>query len=858
MSERYLGCISFVMTPVPNNVCGSNGLPLTPNSIKALGLAQDLLALKHENLCRYVDFRCAKHDRVCAVTEYYLQSLNDKMSSSSTYPKAKWHEFCLQMTSGVLNGLFYLNRNDIIHLSLEPKNILLTADNKPKLCGYGLHHMTEGGKLVLNPLGIPKYSSPEQLIDLYLNKSLNSVISFKSDTWSLCIILFELLHRKFLWENKTNEEIITNVLKLCQCNSSKSVIQMLLFDCSDTLILNENSDILAKLNRVLENGLVIDQQYRMTPESLLSEISFDVDSQPVENGYNKIEFDSYNAENSIVNPLNDMDWDEIWYLWNLTGGDMMSYALKSVTTTSSIEKLPVFGSCIGEVFGEDCLPENLFDSTFTLLPMEILEKRLVVNEDNMNFIYPLLEMDDSTKEADETAKLPILIKENAFEYQVYRIALFKRLLSAYPYLRDQLWKEARIDIPPFCRGKVWAGLLDVTGNIEEQYLRLDKETPIITDRQIAVDIPRCHQYNAILSSPIAHCKLRRVLKAWIMAHPHLTYWQGLDSLCAVFLHLNFNEEHLAFACLSSFIEKYLHHFFLKDNSAVIQEYLVVFSHLIAFHDPELANHLNGICFFPDLYAIPWFLTMFAHVFPLDKVVHLWDTLLLGNSSFPLCIGVAILQQLRSQLIKSDFNECILLFSDLPEIDIDNVVRRSVSIFCQIPKSSTYRVHAQQEQKRKREVVSYYSDDYNSLPKNELSNMNISLSDLKEEICCRISAEDLIQLCELRGNNDSKTPAKQSKNSKPQICVVDVRPLEEFNRGAIPGSVNIHSAKSSSLMIQNIVTSNPKITVVVRNQSNRDDRNFAHDLIKNNLKGVCVLHGGIEILKPTGILIIPSQ
>lgn len=55
----------------------------------------------------------------------------------------------------------------------------------------------------------------------------------------------------------------------------------------------------------------------------------------------------------------------------------------------------------------------------------------------------------------------------------------------------------------------------------------------------------------------------------------------------------------------------------------------------------------------------------ADVFPLHKIFHLWDTLLLGNSSFPFCIGVAILQQLRDRLLANGFNECILLFSDLP-------------------------------------------------------------------------------------------------------------------------------------------------------------------------------------------------
>ncbi len=50
----------------------------------------------------------------------------------------------------------------------------------------------------------------------------------------------------------------------------------------------------------------------------------------------------------------------------------------------------------------------------------------------------------------------------------------------------------------------------------------------------------------------------------------------------------------------------------------------------AFHDAALFNHLDGIGFVPDLYAIPWVLTMFAHVFPLGDVFHLWDRLLLGG------------------------------------------------------------------------------------------------------------------------------------------------------------------------------------------------------------------------------------
>lgn len=58
-------------------------------------------------------------------------------------------------------------------------------------------------------------------------------------------------------------------------------------------------------------------------------------------------------------------------------------------------------------------------------------------------------------------------------------------------------------------------------------------------------------------------------QTWIANHTNLVYWQGLDSLCAPFVYLNFNNEPLAYASLTAFIPKYLNNFFLKDNSLII-------------------------------------------------------------------------------------------------------------------------------------------------------------------------------------------------------------------------------------------------------------------------------------------------
>nr|XP_002132164.1 TBC domain-containing protein kinase-like protein [Ciona intestinalis] len=856
--SSLLGCMSFVTAALPHNQCGINGLPLTPNSITSLGLAQQLKTLKHENLCSYVDFRCGRHERIFAVSELYVDSVFNKITQPTELKQDDWRKYSLNIVHGVLNGLNYLNSKGYIQLNLEPKNILLNENGTPKLSGYGLHHMTDGGKLLSGPLGSLKYSSPEQILSCCYSE-IPMATSSKSDVWSACIVLLELLHRELLWDSVENKSLVKRVLCLSANKSSHKNIEVLCQNFKENLSLNETDDVTKLIKVILENGLNVESSQRATPLQILNKLGKDLnltnEQQPADtNG--KFE-KTVPSENT--NPLMEMDSEEIWCLWNLAGGDMVAEVLRSVTTTPPIRTVPLFVTVHGDLYGLEPSPENLFNPGYKLLSLDTVESRLEVNTENISLIYPLLEL-KSPDVSHESAKLPLLIRENDFDYQVHRIALYRRLLLGYPYLRDKLLKEARIDIPPYCRGRVWAGLLDVKGDLEEQYINIDKDTPIVTDRQIAVDVPRCHQYDSMLCSPTAHEKLKRVLKAWLMSHPHLTYWQGLDSLCAVFVHLNFNDEPRAWASMSQFIDKYLHDFFLKDNSAIIQEYLVVFSHLLTFHDPLLSCHMQEIGFIPDLYAIPWFLTMFAHVFPLHKIFHLWDTLLLGNSSFPLCIGVAILQQLRGQLLQSDFNECILLFSDLPEIDIDGVVKKSIQVFCQSPKSSTFRVHAQKEEKCKRQTVSYYTEDYNTLPKTELSETAIPLSELKQEVCCRISADDLIQLCELKGSNNSKTPAKATKSGKPRIFIIDIRSSDEFSRGCVPGSFNFPLAPNKSIpqLVQMISKQSPKVVVVIGNKSTREDREFCFELLKEGLKGVCVLHGGIDILKPVGVLTVPSQ
>ncbi|KAI8510469.1 hypothetical protein Bbelb_113850 [Branchiostoma belcheri] len=1291
LGRGQLGVSTFFASAHPHDKCGSNGLPLTPNSIKILGRAQRLKTVTHPRLCQYIDFARGKNERLIIVVEHYednvrLAAKEGRLSSPNKIKKLAFE---------VLLGLEYMNKRGLVHRALSSHNVLLCPEGKAKLSKFGLYHMTGGGADVAFPIGHPQYMAPEVLCpgppvdtDVYDDTDMDMPLSGpKVDVWALGMILLELCLGEQLWANCNLADVFKKMFTYTKSDKA--------FHPFDSIIQDHHAEDKIKnlpedLKAILQLCLTVSPSKRPSPSTLLQHEAFAElsKSEPpyknniklfsVELRCKDLELPEFDGRIEIDDDLlAGRRFDEVYYLWTLAGGDLEGELKRKgiIKPKPAVFMLPtVVAGEEGETFGHEKERKHLLDDTTILLSLEELRQRLE-NIDDTAF-FPLLE--DDGNDLSETQSLPLVIREKDIEYQFHRVVLYERLLKAYPYKREHIWKEARVDIPPLNRAHIWAALLGVEGDVQGYYDAIDKETPQLIDRQIEVDIPRCHQYDELLSSPAAHAKFKRILKAWVFSNPHLVYWQGvcssmrwyfstmdstmcdigvrssmgwyfstmgttmcdvgvcssmrwhfstmdstmcdigvrssmgwhfstmdttmfdvgvcssmgwyfstmdstmfyvgvcnsmgwyfstmdstmfyvgvcnsmgwyfstmdstmfyvgvcngmgwyfstmdstmfdvgvcssmrwhfstmdttmfyvgvcssmrwhfstmdntmfyvgvcssmrwhfstmdntmfyvgvcssmrwhfstmdntmfyvgvcssmrwhfstmdntmfyvgvcsimrwhfstmgttmfdvgvynsmrwhfstmdttmfdvgvynsmrwhfstmdttmfdvgvynsmrwhfsimdttmfdvgvcssvrwhlstmdttmyyvgvcssmrwhfstmdttmfdvgvcssmrchfstmdstilyvgvcssmrwhfstmdttmfyvgvcssmrwhfstmdttmfdvgmcsstrwhfstmdttmfyvgvcssmrwhfstmdttmfyvgvcsrvcssvkwhfstmgttmcdvgvcssmrwhfstmgttmcdvgvcssmrwhfstmgttmcdvgvcssLDSLCAPFLYLNFNDEALAFASLSAFIPKYLHHFFLKDNSAVIQEYLAVFSHLIAFHDPELANHMESIGFIPELYAIPWFLTMFAHVFPLHKIFHLWDTLLLGNSSLPLCIGVAILRQLRDALLSYGFNECILLFSDMPGTDIEKCVQDSINIFCCTPKSATFRKHARPPPKPKngqrKFPASYYSTDYHDQPRTELVSLFIGV------------------------------------------------------------------------------------------------------------------------------------
>ncbi|AYU75573.1 Rab-GTPase-TBC domain containing protein, putative [Leishmania donovani] len=269
-------------------------------------------------------------------------------------------------------------------------------------------------------------------------------------------------------------------------------------------------------------------------------------------------------------------------------------------------------------------------------------------------------------------------------------------------------------LPPTLRGEVWGCLLCVPPSACAREALLAhavhhtaaKPTP--HDRQLSVDIPRCHAYHPLLSSSSGSAQLKRILRAWLYLHPEHAYWQGLDSVCAVLLTVSNRDEALVLAQLNALVNRFIAHdedcerprasgigsgaveVPFQDRSTIpsgdsslgppragaatsplpparkptMAEQLRRLVVVLRYCDPLLAHHLFDVlgCT-PELYAISWLLTLFSHSLPTRKVYLLWDLLFVEDDAACLVVlcAVVIIHK-REVLLSTDFSGCLASFS----------------------------------------------------------------------------------------------------------------------------------------------------------------------------------------------------
>ena len=87
--------------------------------------------------------------------------------------------------------------------------------------------------------------------------------------------------------------------------------------------------------------------------------------------------------------------------------------------------------------------------------------------------------------------------------------------------------------------------------------------------------------------------------------------------------------------------------------------LALFDRLLLFVDPLLAAHLASVECRSDVFAISWFMTLFAHTLPVERTFVIWDAVFLVlDPVYVVVLGVVLCQILRLELLHGDFACCV--------------------------------------------------------------------------------------------------------------------------------------------------------------------------------------------------------
>ena len=146
----------------------------------------------------------------------------------------------------MVNAIYYLHQNNIIHRDIKPENILIGKNNILKLADFGWSKEIEFEKRSTF-CGTLEYMAPE-IVD-------SQNYDFSVDTWSLGILLYEMLMNHSPFCAKSARNIMNNIKEHELIFDKNKVISE---ECKDLIkkLLEYNPEKRLKIKDILEHSFI--------------------------------------------------------------------------------------------------------------------------------------------------------------------------------------------------------------------------------------------------------------------------------------------------------------------------------------------------------------------------------------------------------------------------------------------------------------------------------------------------------------------------------------------------------------------------------------------------------------------------
>ncbi|OMJ86630.1 hypothetical protein SteCoe_11777 [Stentor coeruleus] len=264
------------------------------------------------------------------------------------------------------------------------------------------------------------------------------------------------------------------------------------------------------------------------------------------------------------------------------------------------------------------------------------------------------------------------------------------------------------------------------------------------------------------------------------------YKQGLNEVLAPFMI--FMREGLSlckvYCYFKNFVKNYLPCMFVDKEFKALQAQFLLFRLLIRYYDPEVSIFLAAYNIEPELYCMPWFLTLLASkIQDLEIVYGLWESYMDENDRlFIMFIASAFLLKNRQTILRSDPSSIAQTISELTistQKDLDEVLIRAGELKRNLPYSLYINL--------------YFTDFYN------LSNIDQEITKFDSQSCLTIQPREIIQRCFpvlatcASCSNSKATCIWCSKSNHPvPLIIIDCRTEVEREAGMIPNTLPLDS------------------------------------------------------------------
>ena len=177
--------------------------------------------LNHENIIKLYDtILDDDSNNIYLVLEYIGRGDFSKFLKKRPLKEKYAKKYLIQLA----DGLKYLLENKIIHRDLKPQNILMSDAGIIKITDFGFARYFDNELLIQTVCGSPLYMAPEIM--------KNKKYDYKSDLWSVGIILYEMLYGRPPFKVKNIFELIDIIDKEVIDYPKNIIISM---ECKDLL-----------------------------------------------------------------------------------------------------------------------------------------------------------------------------------------------------------------------------------------------------------------------------------------------------------------------------------------------------------------------------------------------------------------------------------------------------------------------------------------------------------------------------------------------------------------------------------------------------------------------------------------------